>query len=365
MSKSGSANLTEEHLETILEQIPVNLQIINKEGRTVRVNKRFEQTFGVDSEVLMSKGYNFFKDRNLMGRGIVSAVKRVFHGEKVEMPVINFDAVDSITGDKVSYLIRLEAFPIVFDNNITHAGLIYDNISEKVDLQKSLIEKNKELETFVYTVSHDLKSPLSVITSCAEIIRESEPDQEFIGRQLDMIMRSSTKMKDFIDSILSLSRAGREDEKRPYEAPLTIIVKSLLQDLKTASPGVKMDVRIEEMPLMEIHPGDASQLFQNLIWNAAKYRDPGRKLELTIGSKKLTSGTRFYVKDNGLGISLSEREKIFSIFYRGSSSSKHGNIEGTGVGLAICKKIIDKVGGRIWVESEEGKGSTFYFTIPH
>jgi PAS domain S-box-containing protein len=362
MSKTGSI-LTEEHLETTLEQLPVNVQIINRDGRTVRVNKKFEQTFGVDADVLMSKGYNFFKDRNLIERGIASAVRRVFNGEKVEMPVINFDAVDQITGEKLNHLVRIEAFPIIADNNITHVGLIYDNISEKVDLQKSLIEKNKELETFVYTVSHDLKSPLSVITSCVDILRDIEPD-EFITKQLDMIMRSSIKMKDFIDSILALSRAGREDEARPYKTPITIIAKSLYQDLQTANPGVKMEITVEKMPEVEIHPNDTSQLLQNLIWNSFKYRDKTKKLKINIGHSKISSGLRFHVEDNGLGIGLSEQEKIFSIFYRGSSSCKHENIDGTGVGLAICKKIIDKAGGKIWVESEEGKGSKFYFTVP-
>ena len=363
MSKTGT-NLTEEHLDTALEQLPVNLQIISREGRTVRINKKFEQTFGVDADVLMSKGYNFFKDRNLIERGIASAVRRVFNGEKVEMPIIDFDAVDQVTGEKVSYLVRIEAFPIITESNITHVGLIYDNISEKVDLQKSLLEKNKELETFVYTVSHDLKSPLSVITSCTDILRDVAEDDEFINKQLDMILRSSMKMKDFIDSILALSRAGRDDEAQPYNTPVTIIVKSLTQDMQTANPDVKMSIEIEEMPLLEVHPNDVSQLFQNLIWNAFKYRDREKKLKIKVGCKKYSNNLRFFVEDNGLGIGLSEQKKIFTIFYRGASACRQENIDGTGVGLAICKKITDKVGGKIWVESEEGKGSTFFFTVP-
>jgi len=228
----------------------------------------------------------------------------------------------------------------------------------------ALARSNAELEDFTHVVSHDLKEPLRGIEAFSGFLAEeyrAHLDGPARG-YLDIIQQSAVRMRDLIDDLLELSRIGRT---RPALAPVD--TGTLLTDLKTAfrftleNSGVELTLQ----PDMPVVVGDAvrlRQVFENLIGNAIKYngRESGGWIKVTAETRE--DETVFGVSDNGPGISPNYREKIFGIFQR---LVRRDEYEGTGVGLTICKKIVEGRGGRIWVESEgKGKGSAFFFTVP-
>lgn len=225
--------------------------------------------------------------------------------------------------------------------------------------EEELKNSNKELEQFAYVASHDLQEPLRMITSYVQLLAKryhnqlDEDANEFISYAVD----GSNRMRILINSLLEYSRVNRVV---PFEkVDLNILLQDVLQDLKDQISENKAEVKIN--PLATVY-GDAvllSQLFQNLIGNAIKFKSQ-KKPKITITCKDENKEYLFSVKDNGIGINIDYQEKIFIIFQRLHSKEKY---PGTGIGLSICKKIVERHNGKIWLESEIGKGSTFYFTI--
>ena len=352
--------------QEIVDQTPINLQIIDKEGWTTLASQSLIHSFGIEEDDLVGIGkHNFFEDKHLQEAGIAKAVKTAFKGERSVLPLVEI-APSENTGEMERNLFRIETFPIETDETITHVGIVYEDISDKILLQRDLITKNAELETFVYTVSHDLKSPLAVISGCAEHLVNTRNDEKLFNKQIDMILRNTAKMRDFVDSILSLSRAGRySDEAEDHQSPVLILVKGIVSDLKATYEDEPIQVEIGELPKVSLHPDDVTHVFQNLIFNAYKYRSPGRPLELKIDCREISNYYRFSVGDNGRGIDVAELDRIFDVFYRGKNVHEDSESqEGTGIGLSIVRKAVQKVGGKVWVESAPGEGSTFYFTLP-
>ena len=348
--------------EAVFENSPVAVQIVDREGWTLKINRSLSRAFGVSPDDIVGVGkHNFFTDTRLQHAGLVEAVNKAFEGETVTIPFAQFEIGEAEHPLEENMLaVRAVAFPIEQNGHVGHVGVIYEDITEKAMLQRSLIAKNAELESFVYTVAHDLKSPLSVITSAGEALREATGGDGRAGEHVSMIMRSSERMLEFIDGLLSLSRAGRYDDEQSYETPASTIVKSILLEMRSAHPGEDMHLEQGELPAVNLHPDAATHLFQNLITNAYNYRHPERALKLRVDCNSSGKSHRFSVSDNGIGIKSADRAKIFDVFYRAEGTS----VSGTGLGLAIVRRIVEKAGGRVWVDSHPGKGSTFYFTIP-
>lgn len=228
---------------------------------------------------------------------------------------------------------------------------------------------NQELEDFTFVVSHDLKEPLRTLEAFSNFLaldcgpQLSEQGQDHIRH----LMAASRRLGQLIDDLLSLSRAGRVI-KAPEPLRWEEITETVLGDLRELTmQNPQSSVRIE-LPLPEVSgdPERIIQLLTNLLGNAIKYNN-SEQPEIFFGAvKKGTeeneAGPIFYVKDNGIGIEPKFHEQIFRIFRRLHHREEYS---GTGAGLAICKKIVEAHGGRIWVESEPGQGSTFYFSLPH
>ncbi|MES2285841.1 MAG: ATP-binding protein [Bacteroidota bacterium] len=222
-----------------------------------------------------------------------------------------------------------------------------------------LLRSNQELEQFAYVASHDLQEPLRMVTSYLQLIEKRYKDKldqdgtDFIGFAVD----GSSRMRVLIQSLLEYSRVNRI---KPFE-PINVndLLNEVIQNLGDAIKEQKATVLFGAMPIIY---GDfvlIGQLFQNLIENAIKFKgnnDP----EVLISAKKENNEYLFSVKDNGIGMKKEYLDKIFVIFQRLNNKEKY---PGTGIGLAICKKIVERHNGKIWVESEVDKGSTFYFTI--
>lgn len=235
-------------------------------------------------------------------------------------------------------------------------------IKEELD-QKSLdlTRSNDDLKDFAYSVSHDLQEPLRIIAGYVNLLArrykgelDSDAD-EFIEYTVDGVKRMQALIKD----LLEYSQVGtRGKHFKPIESSLAVGLA--VGNLQTAIEECGAVVTYDELPTVMSDLSLMSRLFQNLIGNAIKFRGkdtPG--VHISAGRK----GTEwvFSVRDNGIGIDSRQTERIFLIFQRLHDRDEY---PGTGIGLAICRKIVERHGGRIWVESEPGKGSTFYFTIP-
>ncbi|MGH2575204.1 MAG: PAS domain S-box protein, partial [Ignavibacteria bacterium] len=247
------------------------------------------------------------------------------------------------------------------------AGVLVDitNRKKSEEKLKHLAEKlsisNKELEQFAYVASHDLQEPLRMVASYIQLLQRRYKGQigkeadEFIGFAVDGV----TRMKSLINDLLIYSRVNTL--QLPLEqTDCNKVIEKVLDTMKTSINEKKAKVVYDNLPTIMGNPVQLGQLFQNLISNAVKFR--GKETpRVEIQAKLEGEEWQFSVKDNGIGIDKEFMDRIFIIFQRLHNYKEY---PGTGIGLAICKKIVERHGGRIWVESELDKGSTIYFTIP-
>jgi PAS domain S-box-containing protein len=245
---------------------------------------------------------------------------------------------------------------------------IAHDITERKGVEKALKKKtedlarsNEDLEQFAYVASHDLQEPLRTVTSYVQLLArryegklDSDAD-EFIGFAAD----GAVRMWKLINDLLAYSRVGTQGKELSPTDSEAVLAQSV-NDLKVAVEENEALVTHDPLPTVIADRPQLGLLFQNLIGNAIKFRgnEPPR---VHISASRNGNGWTFSVRDNGIGIAAEYSERIFIIFQR-----LHGRQEyaGTGIGLAICKKIVERHGGRIWVESEVGKGATFYFILP-
>ncbi len=224
--------------------------------------------------------------------------------------------------------------------------------------------KNEELEQFAYIASHDLQEPLNTISGLVQIIKieKDKPDPSEFLKGLNFISSSVERLRVLIRGLLEYSRLGATISPQPIHCANTI--RNVVHELHAAISGCGARIQIlesvENMPEIVACPLNMNQLFQNLISNAIKFRKDEVLPVVQIDVKDVGSSWLFSVTDNGVGIDSYQLDKIFIIFKRAHEQHLYA---GTGIGLAFCKKIVELHGGRIWVNSEAGKGSSFYFTI--
>jgi PAS domain S-box-containing protein len=225
-----------------------------------------------------------------------------------------------------------------------------------------LEDVNEELESFSYSVSHDLRGPLRAIDGYSRVLQEDHSaslDGE-AKRLLNVIRRSTIGMARLIDDLLAFSRLSRR-ELQKSSINMTALAQSVVEEHRKQEPERSVDVAIGELPPTRGDNKMIRQLFENLISNALKFTRYQPEARIEIGSHVEGRETVYYVKDNGAGFDMQYVTKLFRVFER-----LHGmeQFDGTGVGLAIVKRIVEKHGGRVWAEGEVDKGAAFYFTLP-
>ncbi len=227
---------------------------------------------------------------------------------------------------------------------------------------EELARSNAELEQFAYVASHDLQEPLRTVSSFAELLerRHGAPMSEEAKKCLVHIMNGVRRMRDLIQDLLEYSRLN-EEAKKFQTVDFEKVLESVLSNLDSAVRESRASVTHGTLPSVQ---GDWTQLvtlLQNLISNALKFYNEKRPPVIRVSAQKNQDHWIFSVQDNGIGIDPQYLERAFVIFQR---LHKKEGYPGTGMGLAICKKVVERHGGKIWVESEPGRGSTFYFSIP-
>jgi two-component system, sensor histidine kinase and response regulator len=242
-------------------------------------------------------------------------------------------------------------------------AMILRKLNENLRRQaKELVFSNSELEQFAYVASHDLQEPLRMITGFLNLIEKRYSDiidnkgKQYIYYAVD----GAQRMRQIIYDLLDFSRVGRTEDKLE-KVNFQSVVTDIIKLYKNQVEEQHADIIFNNLPTLQTFKAPIRQVFQNLIANGLKYQASDNKPVIGISYKEFDNQWLFSVQDNGIGIDPEHFNKIFVIFQRLHNREKYA---GTGMGLAVTKKIIENLGGKIWVESEEGKGSIFHFTLP-
>jgi len=259
-------------------------------------------------------------------------------------------------------LVLVNSAPL-FDANgkVSSAIMIFDDITDRKGVEGELKRSNAELEQFAYVASHDLKEPLRMISGFLGLLEQryrGKLDDEAI-EYIDFAIDGAKRMNWLIEDLLQFSRIGRAawspeamSMEDAYEQAVNILAGPIRDSGALITRG--------ELPTIVADRIQMTTLMQNLIGNAVKFRSESQ-LKVQVSARKEGGNWVFSVRDNGIGFPNEYGERVFLMFERLHSKDKY---PGTGIGLAICKKIVERHGGRIWAESEEGVGSTFYFSLP-
>jgi signal transduction histidine kinase len=238
-----------------------------------------------------------------------------------------------------------------------------EELEQRVKERTAQLEAaNKELEAFSYSVTHDLKGPLWVIEGFSQRIvakHSAKLDADGI-KMLNAVCTNTKRMNNLIDDLLAFSHLGQQRIRKSI-INLSVLAKQVFQQFLVQAPERDLQLTVNDMPPALGDPNLINQVMVNLLGNAVKYTGPRKTAVIEIGGQTEGSETVYYVMDNGIGFDERYAHKIFGVFERLHSA---GEYEGTGVGLAIVKRIIDRHGGRVWAEGKVDKGATFYFSLP-
>ena len=256
----------------------------------------------------------------------------------------------------------LQVVPLTDQDGEIHGGMtIALDITERKERERALEESNERLEHFAYVASHDLQEPLRMVTSSLELVDNrygdelDEDGEEFLEFAID----GAERMRQMIDGLLEYSRVDTHGD--PFEpVDLDDILEDVLEDLQIRIDERNAEITTDDLPCIDGDDSQLRQVFQNLLSNAIKYSED-EPPQVDISATRDDEQWIISVQDNGIGIDPDEQERIFEVFQRLHTHEEHS---GTGIGLALCRRIVERHGGNIWVESGLDEGSTLSFTVP-
>ena len=368
--------INEERFRQIVETSGVWVWEVDKGGLYTYVSEMEEGIMGFKADELIGKKhfYDFFapKVREELKKEAFDAFEQKKTFRNFENPnihkngnIIYLETSGTPLLDKNGNLIGYRGA----DRDITERKLAEEkikNLNEDLEFRvyertAQLEETNKELEAFSYSVSHDLRSPLRAISGFSKFLLEDYYDKlDDNGKEyINDIIRNANNMASLIDDLLQLSRFGRKTLDKKEIKIKEIFINALKEERKNYDKDVIL--KIHELPNAT---GDFSlikQVIINLVSNAVKFSSKNPAPEIEIGFTKKEKENVYFVKDNGVGFDMKYKEKLFGVFHR---LHKEAEFPGTGVGLALVQRIINKHNGRVWAKSEPGKGAVFYFSLP-
>jgi PAS domain S-box-containing protein len=355
---------SEERFRQTFELAASGIAHVDLQGRFLRVNRSLCEIFGYRQDELVGRTVRDVShpaDLGSTDAGRKAVLAGKIESVRLEKRYVRKDG-STVWVDLAIALVRApEGRPL-------YEIAIFDDITPRKEAEAALHQaheelkrSNAELGQFAYVASHDLQEPLRMVSSYTQLLQRRYGDRldgdarEFMAYIVD----GAARMKQLIEDLLAYSRVGtrgREFHAVATDAPL----RRALLNLKSAIDEAGATVSYEGLPTLEADELQLAQLFQNLIGNALKFRSASVP-RIYISSTEKENEWEFSVRDNGIGIESQYFERIFMVFQR---LHNKGDYPGTGIGLAICKKVVERHGGRIWVESQLGEGATFYFTLP-
>ena len=350
-------------LATVLIDSNDAITLLDLTGRIVAWNRGAERMYGwTEAEALQMNVRELVPKAKI--KEMDSFLESIRAGEVVE----SFETQRMTKDDRlldvwvtVTKLVDEVGRPVAIaktERDITDRKRAEERLQREVD---ALARSNKELEQFAYVASHDLQEPLRMVASFTQLLAQKYEGQldDKARKYIDYAVDGAVRMQRLINDLLTYSRIGTQG-KPPEPTDSHAVLDETLRNLQAAIQENRAIVTNDDLPTVHVDASQLLQLFQNLVGNAVKFHgaDPPR---IHVSARDLGREWVFSVKDNGIGIEPQYADRIFVIFQRLHTRDEY---PGTGIGLALCKRIVDRHGGRIWFESEPGKGSTFFFTVP-
>jgi PAS domain S-box-containing protein len=356
------------YLESSLESIPDGVLLLDEQARFRYVNPTYLGWLGRSPEDFIGKRVPEVSPPFASPETAKTIADRAERRIRTGEPIVGAE-VEMIGKDGKPIPVSYSAAPITTEEGDTLGEVVFvKDMTEAKQAEtqmkrtmEDLARSNRELEQFAYVASHDLQEPLRMISSYTQLLARRYRDQldqdahEFIGYAVD----GAERMQRLINDLLAYSRVGTRGQ--PFEE--TDCARALdraIDNLQLLIDDTGADITCDALPAVMADESQMIELFQNLLGNAIKFHGQAPP-RVHVGAQRQEDEWVFSVTDNGIGIDPEYHDRIFVIFQR---LHARGEYTGTGIGLAICKRIVERHGGRIWVESQPGEGSTFYFTIP-
>lgn len=291
---------------------------------------------------------------------------------QISRPILHLAEAARAVSDRGDYAVRATKQG---DDELGVLTDAFNHMLARIEEQNEILERrvrertaeleaaNDELEAFCSSAAHDLRTPLRAISGFTEVLLDARatPSADTSRRYLGLIRAGSTQMSQLIEDLLSFSRLGRQELVR-RTVDVERICREVLQELKGEFPGAGVELRIQPLPAAYGDPALLRVVFVNLLSNALKYSRARQPAVIEIGITTTDDeGTVYFVRDNGVGFDMANADKLFGVFQRLHHAHE---FEGTGVGLATVRRIIERHGGRIWAEAALDQGATFYFILP-
>lgn len=346
----------------VLEKEKRHIGIQIKDGETVLYNEHVASEPDYDPDPLFKKKYEI----EVYGRvwcfesWATQSFRDIANTDEPVMILIGGIIIDALILAFFLMMSRLNKKAVQFASKMTDGYQRQNNDMAK--LIESLTDSNQELERFAYVAAHDMQEPLRMTANFSELIEKEHKDQ--LDEQGQMFLNycreGATRLQDILDDLLIYSKIkNEEDIKEAFSTKE--VVDATLGNFEDVIKKTNAKIKIKKLPDIVANPVRFGRLMQNLIGNGLKYQAEGNEPVLKIECSIEDDLFKFSIQDNGIGIKPEYQDQIFQPFKRLHNSSEYS---GTGIGLAICYRIVEKMGGKLWVVSEEGQGSTFYFTIP-
>src|SRR5215216_560628 len=347
---------------SILDSLQDGVVVYDEDDRIVFFNPAASEILGV-SEDSLSTGVRTWEPLDAEGRPLDDKERPVARTARTGEPCVGVDiGLRQVSGDLRWTTVSTRALhERPADNGRYAVVAAFTDITDRREAQRALEHTNAELAQFAYVASHDLSEPLRMVSSYLQLLRRRYHDQidEDADEFIDFAVEGANRMRALIEDLLAYSRAGRGAEPRPID--LSHVVADVLSSLAAAVADARAQVSVGPMPTVLGDRLALAQVLQNLVANALKFRAGPSARVWVSAERRHDRMWRISVADDGIGIDPRHRDRVFKMFQR---LHDRETFEGRGIGLAICRKIVESQGGEIWVDGREGDGSEFSFTLP-